>query len=155
MTALQNTPSDVVRYLLVQLDVATLPTDGDDWPAYEGQEPDSPDDCITVYTTTGVDDGRSMIDGELWQHYGVQVRVRSSTSVAGWQKANAIRDAMAKEVQREIVAVPLEPGGTATTDYRVAAISKIGQTIPLGKEPHSNRFLFTVNVKVPIQGEST
>jgi hypothetical protein len=153
MTALQNTPSDVVRQLLIDLSCATLPSDAEDWPAYEGQEPDSPDSCITVYTTTGIDDGRSQIDGELWQHYGIQIRVRSSNSVDGWKKANAIRELLAKDVKRTIVVVLLDNTGTATTDYGVAAITGISQTIPLGKEPHSNRFLFTINAKVPIQGE--
>jgi len=41
----------IVQQLLIDLNLATDPTVGSEWPVYCGYEPDDPDDCITVYDT--------------------------------------------------------------------------------------------------------
>ena len=56
--SLAHLPEDIVRYLLIDLSVGTLPSDVDDWPIYATQEPDKPDNVITVYGTEGNKHGR-------------------------------------------------------------------------------------------------
>src|SRR5688500_5731036 len=93
---LAHSPGDIVRRTLIALGVGSDPAvPAAAWPVYAEGEPDSPDSAITVYTTQGGSDGRSMIDGELFGAAGVQVRVRSAAHTAGWVKANAARVAMA------------------------------------------------------------
>src|SRR5688572_13398595 len=95
---LLHSPGEVVAYLLVELGLGATPTNPPaspaTWPVYAEGEPDTPDNCITVYTTAGRSDGRSMIDGELFEHYGVQIRIRGRTQTDGWQKASAVRKAI-------------------------------------------------------------
>jgi hypothetical protein len=70
----------VIQQVLIELGLGTDPdTDpGEAWPVYSGSEPggqDAPDNCLTVYDTDPKPDGRSMLDGETWQHYGLQIRI--------------------------------------------------------------------------------
>lgn len=142
---LTHSPADVLRWLLVALGYGTDPDDGSAWPAFTGGEPGSPDAVITTYDTQGTDDGRSMIDGELFGNAGVQIRVRSATHAAGWVKADAIQTALAEAVYDETVHI-----GAAT--YLVHCVSGIGDVLALGKEtPTSKRSLFTLNVTVSLK----
>lgn len=56
---------------------------GSDWVIYVGQEPPSPDKCITVYDAPG----REPLYSEGIEHPSVQVRVRASTG-AGYLDAS-------------------------------------------------------------------
>lgn len=139
-----HSPADVVRWLLVLMGLGSAPGGGD-WPVFAAGEPDLPDNCITVYDTQGTDDGRSQIDGELFSHEGIQVRVRARTHPEGWVKAHAIREALAKQAYDETVVT----GGEA---YLVHSINRIGNVIALGKEvPSTKRSLFTINATVSLR----
>lgn len=140
-----NSPAEVVRALLISLGMGTDPASETSWPIFSTGEPDTPDNCITVYDTPGIGDGRSMVDGELFTHYGFQVRVRAITALVGWQKANAIRTAMAQSVSKMRVSVD-------SSRYYVQCIAKIGNVLPLGRDTgNSRRYLFTLNAVVPIR----
>lgn len=142
---MQNSPAEIVRQLLIDLNLGIFPIAGSPlpWQAFVSGEPPSPDNCITVYDTAGTGDGRSMIDGEPFGHYGFQVRVRSKDYKTGWQKADAILTAMSAVLRRKV---------TVNSDvFFVQAITHISDIIPLGKEPSiSKRNLFTINATVPI-----
>lgn len=139
---LADSPAEIIRQLLIDLNLATVSAT---WPVYATGEPASPDNCITVYDTVGFSDGRSMIDGELWTHYGFQVRVRSKDHNTGWLKADSIRTTLAQSVYERTVAIDDE-------HYFVHCIARIGQVLPLGKERGvSERSLFTLNATVPIR----
>lgn len=142
MNTLAHSPAEVLRAVLVGIGQGTQPPTppaaASAWPVYASSEPAAPDNVVTVYDTAGVDDGRSMIDGELFQHYGVQVRVRATTHAAGWAKADAIRRALALECKLR--------GATVAGSSYVLTASRIGQVLALGREtPESQRRLFTVN----------
>lgn len=145
MPALTHSPADVVRWLLVALGLGTDPEGGDSWPVFAAGEPDSPDNCITVFDTVGTDDGRVMVTGEAVRHPGIQVRVRAKNHATGWAKADAIRTALAQSVYLEAVAV----GGN---HYLLHSASKIGNVLALGKEsPVSKRSIFTLNCQVSVK----
>ena len=144
---LAHTPADVIAQLLVDggqgSDPLVLPLG--DWPIYVESEPDSPDSVLTVYTTTGIDDGRTMPDGELQQHYGFQVRIRSRTAKEGYTKAAAIRAFLSEVVKDNRVSLDL-------SDYLVLCVSKIGQIMRLGKDtPTTKRSLYTLNATLPLR----
>jgi hypothetical protein len=144
--ALTHSPADVLRWALVQMgagaDPTELPLGG--WPVYCAGEPDAPDHCLTVYDTTPQADGRAMPTGETFQHYGIQVRVRSSTHAEGWAKADLLRRTLDEDVYDEFVRV----GAHA---YLVKSVSGT-QLLTLGRNaPSTSRFVFTINCKVTIR----
>lgn len=139
---LVDSPAEIIRQLLIDLGLATAAST---WPVFATGEPASPDNCITVTDTVGTSDGRSMIDGELYTHFGFQVRVRSTDHDTGWLKAAVIRTHLARSVYQRTVAMDIQR-------YFIQAITNIGQVLPLGKEVAvSKRSLFTVNATVPIR----
>lgn len=138
-----HSPADVIRWLLISLGLGTDPLANNLWPIVVDDEPELPDNVLTIYDTTARDDGRAMIDGESWHHMGFQVRIRSRDFTAGYVKADAIQVALDEQVYQNTVSI-----GTAR--YLVDCIT--GTTlIRLGKElPASKRSLFTINALAPI-----
>lgn len=163
---LNDSPADVIRWLLVQLGqgIITLPsgliiasglvTDPSlspmqAWPCYATDEPDSPDSVITVYDTQGRDDGRSMIDGERYEHHGFQIRVRAPTHRIGQLKAQQIKVVLDQAVVHRTVTFN-DQNGTSRS-YDVPCVSRTSDVIPLGKDtPSTKRRLFTINAVCPI-----
>ena len=142
---LSHSPAQIVRQLLIDLSLGTLPSASGSWPVYATHEPNTPDDCVTVYDTAGTDDGRSMISGELWGHDGFQVRVRGKDHDTGWLKADAIQAGLAESVYDRTVRV-------SSSAYLVHAITRIGDVLTLGTEaPTSKRSLFTINATLSVK----
>lgn len=145
MAALSHSPSHIVRQLFVELGGGSAFNAGQPWPVFDSVEPATPDQVITVYDTPGRSDGRSMIDGELFEHFGIQVRVRSKEHEAGWVKAEALRTMMAITAYEEAIHV-------SSAFYLVHCFAGIGQVLPLGREVGvSARKLFTINAVVSIR----
>lgn len=138
--ALDHTQAKIMRALLIFLGQATLPSDDGDWPAFTGHEPNAPDSVITIYNTTGLKDGRSMIDGEVEMHPGVQIRVRAPDEDGASTKINAIAQALDTEVKYAVVTID----GSVYTIY---SVSRTSDPFSLGQEtPNSSRYIFTLNV---------
>lgn len=143
-SATGHSPADILRWVLVGLNLGTDPTVGGAWPIYAAGEPDQPDDCITTYDTTGTDDGRSMIDGEVFRNPGVQVRIRSTDHSTGWVKADAIFAALGQSIRNYYIVI-------GSTRYLVSCVTNIGNVIALGKETSSTkRSLFTINATIVV-----
>jgi len=146
-----DSPADVVRHYLVARSLATIGGAGGDWPAFCAGEPGNPDNCITVYDTDGVNQGRPMIDGGDAGPEGIQIRVRATGHAAGWAKARAIKE----NLESSSVAVGPYHYGPLTVNgrsYRIQCVVNIGNVIPLGKMVPENRLsLFTVNALVRIE----
>lgn len=130
-----HSPADVVRHVLIGLGLGTA---SGAWPVFVDSEPNAPDNCVTVYDTQGLDQGRDMNSGEMLGPVGFQVRIRAADHQTGWAKADAIAEMMAKSVYQRQVAI-------SGRVYVVHAISRVGNVIRLGKEQNGNRSLFTVN----------
>lgn len=132
-----HSPADIVRRALIADGAGTAPESGQAWPVFSSKEPNTPDQVITVYNTAGFSDGRFMVDGELFYHPGVQVRVRSLTSPLGATKAESLRNFMAR-LHNESITL----GGTP---YTLFCLGKITEVRELGDEsPTSKRQIFTI-----------
>jgi hypothetical protein len=138
---LLHSPAEVVRQLLVDLGCCSEP--GGDWPAFAAGEPDKPDAAVTVFDTEGVERGTVMVDGELAEFHGVQVRVRAGTHAEGWPKAREIALALDGAYMEEVTL------GDAT--YRVQCVRRAGPILALGKERGTRRTLFTINALVTLR----
>ena len=159
MSLLYNSPADVIRWLLVQLGTNTItlasgqtipiglvtdPTTSQSWPCYASDEPDTPDNVVTIYDTQGRDDGRSMIDGERYEHHGIQIRVRAQSHVVGFLQARQIAVVLDQAVFRVGVTI-------AGHNFFVPCVSRTSGVIPLGRDtPNTKRRIFTINAVCPI-----
>ncbi len=147
---LANSPAEVIRAVLIGLGLGSDPSSwsagaGSPWPVLVEGEPNVPDNLIVVTDTTGQDDGRAMFDGELFTHYGFQVKVRSADHPTGWLRADLIRQQMAQDVYGLAVVID-------SSTYLVWAITHIGNVLPLGKDVGSSkRSLFSINAMAPIR----
>ena len=142
---LTHDPADIIRYLLIDLSSATLPTANGTWPAYSANEPDTPDNCITVYNTTGNIQARLNQTGAQVEKFGVQIRVRGATHPIGFAKGKTIENKMDTEVYRDVVTI-------ASSQYLVHAVSRSGTLIFAGKDASSSkRFIFTLNILVDVR----
>ena len=132
-------------HLLEHFELATLPTDNGDWPAYYSHMPDnehSPDNIIVCYDTAGVKQNREMKGGKVRQMIGSQVLVRSRDYHDGWLKARNIERKI-DGFYRELIKV------TAPDEDEwfiiVHSTTRTGPVSPLGSEEKTGRYLFSYN----------
>lgn len=146
--ALLHSPADVIRWLIIGLGGGTNPDLNLAWPVRATREADLPDNCITVYDTTGRDDGRTMTEGERIEHPGILIRIRSSKPKEGFVKAKAIATLLDESVRMNSVAID-------SSHYLIENVSRTGNVIPLGPAPkdlpNSERSLFTINAVVKLR----
>jgi hypothetical protein len=150
---LANSPADVVRYVLIALGLGTLPpanpVEGT-WPISANQELNSPDGVVVIYDTTGNKDARSMIDGEVTEHPGIQIRVREDTDLAAQTQAELIKVAVDQQVAGYNVQI-LNGLTNVVHNFTVMNISRSGNPIQVGNEsPTSRRRLYTINATVTV-----
>jgi len=146
--SLVHSPQDVVRYLLIDNTQGTLPSDNDSWPIYTDNEPESPDNCVTIYGVESRDVGRRHVDGRRIEFHGIQVRVRSMGSQTGYIKARQIAVSLDEDVLRDTVTI-------SGSVYLVHSVDRVGDVIRLGKEkPNSNRYIYTINAVSPLRQTS-
>lgn len=150
-TPLSHGVNRIIAQLLIDLGVGVaVPTDEtellSDWTTFVGMEPTSPDNCLTVYSTQGVDGPREMY-GTLHTKHGFQVRIRAATQEAGELKGHEVRRQLAENVnQRQVSVVDT----LATVSYVLPCIARIGQLLDNGREPHTNRRIYTLNATASI-----
>jgi hypothetical protein len=139
---LLHSPARITRQLLIDLGLGTV---SGAWPVFVANEPDAPDAAITVYDAPGGRlDGRSMLDGEPFDHPAVTVTVRAGSDAQGWPKAEAVRRALAA-VRHRVVTV----SGTA---YFVQNYARPRPVTTFGHpEGEGKRHLFNVDALVCVR----
>lgn len=126
---LDHSPADILGYLLVSYGY------GDDpegigtltWPIFIDNEPDSPDNCITIYNSISRQQGRTQVDREIQEMHGVQLRIRSSVSNEGYAKARQLAIFLDETQYADIITF-----GSAT--YCVHSFTRTSDIISLGKD---------------------
>lgn len=148
--ALDHAPSTILQHLLVTMGLGTYPPDAGAWPISATKEPDTPDNCITIYDTVGQIHGRDQIAGDRLEHYGIQFRIRSNNPAVGFPKAKSISTQIDRNVRLESVTID-------GTQYIVWAITRTSAVIPLPpatggtQVPDTKRRLWTINAIVSIR----
>lgn len=133
---LLHSPAKVVAQLLTALNIGV--------PVFATNEPTAPDACVTVYNTTPVADGRTMVDGEQQVHWGIQLRVRAADPATAFANAAALRDKLDTGVPYATVVI-------APATYLVPCFAKT-TLLDLGKAvPTSKRSVCTINCLVPLR----
>lgn len=152
-SALAFSPADVVRRLFTQEGQCAEPSfngaqyTGGAWPAFAGVIPASPDELVAVFNGTDVVDARTM-RGNIMEHFGLQVRVRSGTFDTAQAFARALRKWMAESVLRTSVS----GGPRLTKTYLLRNFAKFSPVMSLGMNiPNDKRFNFTFNMLAVIE----
>ncbi len=142
---LSHSPAQVMAQLLVDLGLGTTPNAGGDqtvWPVFYDNEPNTPNNVVTVSDTTGVTFAGDSFGGRN-EHHGFQVKVRSGTIRGGYPKANAILVGL-NQLRLEGPRIVAVEG----VDYSVWQVRPTGGVMRLGPETNSTRRGYTVNGKV-------
>lgn len=148
---LVDSPAAVVANALVAIGLSVqqfLPTPSTplvDWMTYIDNEPNVPDNCITVYNTVGIIDYQTHPDAETCLHEGIQIRVRSVDEPTGYTKANRIAVLLMSSVNGMKVAVGMN-------SYLLQAAIQKGPINALYRESApSRRRVFTINYVVALR----
>jgi hypothetical protein len=139
-----------MQALIIQLGLGTVPP-GDftvgnsDWPVYATNEPDYPDNCLTVLDGPDQFDARIMATGEEQIHQGFSVRIRSTDHQTGWQKAKAVYHSFCLNVggANGVILVATTADGNI---YPVVCLTNLKGPNPKGKDAtRTKRSIFTVD----------
>ncbi len=133
------TPAEVIAHALANRGLGSYDPPGTVWPIYVGSMPISPDMCIVIYDTTGRYDGRTMDDGVVQLHPGLQVRTRAQDYTVAEQKIAAIEAALDALHNTAITAT--DEGKT----YTVAAVTRTSNRVDMGREEKNRRQHFSLN----------
>ena len=139
--SLSHSPADIIQQLLIDLSLATDPVDSGSWPVFSANEPDSPDSLIVIYDTAGLTFGRIQRSGETCEHKGIQISVRGTDSEAAFNKIEAIATALDETVNKNYPTI-------GSSSYIVYSVNRQSGPIAAGREPGTNRMLFTLNATV-------
>ena len=140
---LEHSPAMILRTALVDMSKGTFPLSNGTWPLYVGQFPDTPDEAVGIFDTSGQRDGRTQVDGVVHSHPGIQLRIRSNQYTAGYQKSNELRIAL-QTIKGKIVTID-------TVQYTILVVSQIGDILSLGKSEEINkRDLFSINAQLAL-----
>lgn len=145
---LSHDPADIIRHALTDAALGTLPSEKLSWPANVNNEPNDPDNCITVYNTTGTVQGRLQATGEFQDRPGIQIRVRGATYAVAYAKIKTIQTYLEETVARTVVLI-------GTSQYLVHSLNRTSDLLHNGKDvTSSKRYTFTVNYYVSITQEN-
>jgi len=139
-----HSAGDVIRHALIDLVLGTLPSAGTAWPIHVGNLPNKPDNAILVSDTAGRFGGRVHTSGEMQEHQGVQIKVRSADYQTGGLRARTI----AKNLDEDIAQTSVTISGSV---YLIEAVTRTSGPLSLGTEEGTERSLFTINAVVSLR----
>jgi hypothetical protein len=146
---MKHTPSAIIQHLLVVEGFASAPAGRvSKWPCFITSLPDgkeAPDEALAVYDTTGILDGRLMV-GNVIQHYGIMIRVRSITYTIGYLKIQAIADWFST-LRRKSIAIKDAEDLTYTLHNakQASTIASLGPETGVSRREH-----FTLNLLLTV-----
>jgi hypothetical protein len=109
-----------------------------------------PDNTVTVYDTLGNKHARIMIDGQVVEDPGIQIRVRATDNPTAQTQAEIIKQAIDERATGYNVQIP--DLSNVLHNFTVYALNRSGNPIQLGKEsPTSNRRIYTINATVTLR----
>lgn len=133
-----HSPAELLAESLYDLGVATRPGQPGDWPLYVSSMPNIPHECMTLYDTVGVARSRNLKTGEGLNSYGLQLRVRSRSYGAGWDKALSVHSVIETIQNGEV-----EIGGETVV---IQSVSPTSPPSHIGvEEGTTRRDIFTAN----------
>jgi hypothetical protein len=151
---LEHAPAEVVRGLLIQLGIASNGVEYAPWPVFVENEPDQPDNCITVEDMPGVLDGRLHPTGEVQEHNGILIRVRGARDITGtdlkdgYQIARRRIDLICEALDQSVRSTQVTLDSATYIVYsanRISSVDSLGRT-----RANRERSIFTVEYQFTI-----
>lgn len=139
------TVADILRTLLVDLGVGTMPEDEDPWPIFVAQEPTLPDNTITIFDTEGMFRGRIQVTGKMDEKPGIQIRIRGD-GYSQQSKALQVLNALDTLIRLNEVVL-------GSDLYTVIAVTRTTGVLHIGKEPQADRDIWVINALVSFREE--
>jgi hypothetical protein len=145
-------PARVIAKFLVDRGIVVAPANPPQpWQVQVTEEPDKPDNTITVYNTGANTFGRLMRSGDRTEKPTVQIRLRALNDKDGYAKGQAIQNTLDK------VGLATSLGGLVwvyvTVDSVRYTLQAVHITTPLtyiGEEEKNARLLYTINALMTI-----
>jgi hypothetical protein len=145
---LNHSPADITRHLIIAMGLGSTPAgvNNEAWSVFCDNEPDRPDNCITVYNTVGRNNGRTHVDGEVQESHGIMVRVRSQDPKTGFAKVRLIAVTLDQLIHQYIVTVDSD-------SYCVKSVNRTSDITALGKDSPTptRRGVHTFNALVVVR----
>jgi hypothetical protein len=144
---IQHAPSDVIRWAIIHFGDGTDPTLSplQAWPVYDDIEPPTPDNCVSVFSTTPEPGQRNMVSGDYPFHYGFMVRVRAQTSSGALLKIKTIETRLSQQLYDQVITI----GGV---NYVIHSVSIKSGPLRSGLDsPSTKRSIYTLNCTAYIQ----
>lgn len=127
---------------------SSTPGVSDDWSVYTSTEPPKPDNCITVYGTAPIIQGKSQVDGFQMEHRGITIRVRGSDEPTATVRAEALRQQLSEQAYKEIVLLDYE---SVEYKYRINSFPRVS-LVPFGLfVPTAKTYVINLNCTVVVQ----
>lgn len=134
-------PTEVVRQYLISQGLIG-DENATDWASTIGMLPISPDNAISITDTSGILGDKNIDDGSEDEHFGIQVRVRSTDYDIGYKKLDAIKKKLAT-VQRVSLVVNSE-------SVKFQSFKLTSGIMFMGYEEKNQRAAFSLNGTVSI-----
>lgn len=152
---LYHAPGEVVRALLIQLGVGSDGITYLDWPIFIDEEPDKPDNCITIEEIQGKLDGVHQPTGETIEHYGFHISIRcvrtttgTASQIPGYRIARNKVDQVCVQLSQNVAQLILT---LDNIQYLISGCLQLSSADPLGKaRNNSGRYRFTVDYQITI-----
>lgn len=141
---LDDGAASISAQMLIDAGLGTAPSAAQAWPIYISSEPEKPDNCIVIFDTAAVDQGRYMKGGKRVERKGFQFLVRSADYETGYLKAHALAVALDESIRNTTVTI-------GPTTYDIAAFSRTSGVLHLGRDKdNSRREHFSINATASI-----
>jgi len=138
-----NSPAEIIQQALIDDLLGDAPGVAG-WPVYVNNNQPTNTANITVLDTTGFVRGKTHVDGEAQEHYGIQFLIRHPSQQEGYQKANKLLTET-NAYWRKIVFIE-------DIQYIIDAITSSSPIIRVGKEqPEEVLFVYSLNVIASIR----
>lgn len=132
-------PARLIAELLVNMGHAPAFGGSASWAVYVGNRPDTPNDIIAVFDTSGDVQGKDG-EGVVHEHPGIMIHVRAMEYAAGYEKIVAIALALAASVSATVT--------VDTETYAVGPFTRRAGVIPMGRVDN-DRYLWSINITLP------
>ena len=135
---MENTPAQVIVAYLIENGYFATPTNNATWPLYTGHMPEENKNLACAYDTQGFLDGTILRTGEVIEHYGFQIIIRSKDYDTGWIKGN--------EIALHLDGIKDQSVSIDSDDYVIENVMRTSAVIFIGAD-EKRRFEFSLNFR--------
>jgi len=142
---MKHTTAQILTKYLMGKGIIETPSKQAIWPGFISHLPGGKDvqQAVALSDTQGMNDGRIMRTGEVIEHPGLQIRVRSRDFETSFQKATEAADSLSSVIRQSVTMKD-------NTSYLINNVSRFSSILPMGVEPETRLFLCSVNFTATI-----